>query len=151
MSIDLSGADKHGNMYLRTAEIREITESIKPETDIFLHVDMDYFNNRYNGSNEWRSHAVRHDQALDRQKEAIEKICHHLLVAGLVGRIKHVSIGISPSFYPAEFWQEGTSYLLKQLATLGLSVTDLMELIASNDSQKKKGGAEWHNHGNRNA
>lgn len=135
MAVDISSSrfsdQRDGSRYLRTPEIAEIVKAVHPTMDIFLHIDMDYFNNRYNGSDEWKSRPARHDKPLDLQKEEMARICESLVKAGLVERIRHVSIGISPSFYPSEFWEEAMTFLLQGLIASGLPVSDLLEYVES--------------------
>ena len=133
MAVDISSSltSAHGGVsrYLRAAEIAEIANAIHPKMDIFLHIDMDYFNNRYNGSDEWRHRPARNDQPLGLQKENISRICDSLVRAGIAKRISHVSIGISPSFYPSEYWEEAITYLIHGLVACGLPATDLLKYI----------------------
>ena len=133
MAVDISSClasvQRDASRYLRTPEIAEIADAIHPTMDIFLHIDMDYFNNRYNGSDEWKDHPARHDQPLELQKEEMTRISESLVGAGLVERIRHVSIGISPSFYPSEFWEEAMTFLLRGLVASGLPVSDLLEYV----------------------
>jgi hypothetical protein len=117
------------NIYLKTSHLSEIIKNIKPEAEIFLHIDMDYFNNRYNGSTDWANYSLKYNLSLDEQKIVMRIFCQKILDAGLVSRIKHVSIGVSPSFYPAEFWKEGTIFLLSELDSIGLEVSDLMKQL----------------------
>lgn len=133
MAVDISsnvGRTQHdASRYLRTPEIADIVKSIHPRVDILLHIDMDYFNNRYNGSDECKDRPARHDRPLDLQKEEMTRICESFVRAGIVERIRHVSIGISPSFYPSEFWEEALTFLLRGLVASGLPVSDLLEYI----------------------
>jgi hypothetical protein len=135
MAVDISScgtsAQRDASRYLRTPEIAEIVNAIHPTMDIFLHIDMDYFNNRYNGSDEWKYNPARHDQPLELQKEEMTRICESLVGAGLVERIRHVSIGISPSFYPSEFWEEAITFLLHGLVASGLPVSDLLKYVGT--------------------
>lgn len=129
MSSNLAGTQREASRYLRTPEIVEIAKAIHPKTDIFLHIDMDYFNNRYNGSDGWKDRPTRHDPPLELQKEEMVKICESFVRGRLVERIRHVSIGISPSFYPSEFWEEAITYLLHRMVASGLPVSDLLEFV----------------------
>lgn len=92
-------------------------KDIPPDVPIFLHVDMDYFNNRYDGNSETRTH----DPPLDAQKAQMELICAQLTRSRLFERIVHTSIGISPGFYPGEFWHL-TAYLMEQLEKAGIAM-----------------------------
>lgn len=129
ISRSLASARRDTSRYLRSPKIAEIVEVIHPTIDIFLHIDMDYFNNRYNGSDEWKDLPVRHDQSLNLQKEEMTRVCDSLVKDKLVERIRHVSIGISPSFYPSEFWKEAMTFLLYELTASGLPVSDLLEYV----------------------
>jgi hypothetical protein len=122
------------NIYLKTSHFSEIIKSIRPKTDIFLHIDMDYFNNRFNGSTDWANHPLKHNPQLDKQKENMKIFCQNISKAGLTGRIKHVSIGISPSFYPSEYWKEGTAYLLNRFDSIGLKVATLEKKLKLNEA-----------------
>ncbi len=129
VSSSLASAQRDAIRYLRTPEIVEIAKAIHPTKDILLHIDMDYFNNRYNGSDGWRDRPAMHDPPLELQKEEMVRICERFVRAGLVERIRHVSIGISPSFYPSEFWEEAMTYLLDRMVASGLPVSDLLEYV----------------------
>jgi len=133
MAVDISNSidpTRHdGCRYLRTPEISEIAKAIPKTADILLHIDMDYFNNRYNGSDEWKDHPARHDKPLRLQKEEMARICESFVGAGLVERVRHVSIGISPSFYPSEFWEDAMIFLLHGLVASGMPVSDLLEYV----------------------
>lgn len=117
------------NIYLKTPHFSEIIQNINPETDIFLHIDMDYFNNRFNGSTDWVNYPLKHNLSIDEQKEAMGVFCRKISKAGVISRIKHVSIGVSPSFYPSEYWKEGMTCLLRELNSVGLKVTDLINQL----------------------
>lgn len=123
------GARREAGRYLRTSKIAEITKAVPTKMDIFLHIDMDYFNNRYNGSTDWRNCSAGCDHPLKQQKEEMSSICESLVRARLVERIRHVSVGISPSFYPVEFWKEAVSFLLHELAASGLPVSDILNHV----------------------
>ncbi|EIW19583.1 MULTISPECIES: hypothetical protein [Pelosinus] len=123
---------ERNNTYLRTSRLSELIENIKPNTDIFLHIDMDFFNNRFNGSTDWRIFAAKNNLNMDKQKEIMDDLCRQIFEAGLGSRIKHVSIGISPSFYPCEYWKEGVSYLLCRLHSVGVKVGELMKKLKLN-------------------
>jgi len=121
------------NIYLKTSYFSEIIKRIQPDTDIFLHIDMDYFNNRFNGSTDWANYPVKHNLSLDKQKMVMRVFCRNIFEAGLISRIKHVCIGISPSFYPSEYWKEGTACLLRELDSVGLKVADLTKELNLNE------------------
>lgn len=80
-------------------------QDLPNDIPIFLHIDMDFFNNRYDGDSSWQSHKRIHDPSLEGQKELSKEIFDALYDANLKTRVKDVSICISPSFFPAEYWE----------------------------------------------
>ena len=100
----------------------EMEKNINIELPCLLHIDMDYFNNRYNASTSWKENQDRHDPAFSQQKFAmdnmiasIENLCKNV-------EIRYVLIGISPSFYPSEFWEDGLNYSINELYRIGIGV-----------------------------
>lgn len=57
-----------GNMYMLTSDWSSIEQQIGSEDECVLHIDMDFFNNRYNGSTSWRTDELNHDSPMDDQK-----------------------------------------------------------------------------------
>ena len=87
---------------------------------------MDYFNNRYNASTSWKENTNRHDPNFLEQKKSMDTlICAVERILKKVD-ILCVLIGISPSFYPVEYWDIGLKYLIKGLDKLGLNTLELL-------------------------
>lgn len=86
---------------------------------------MDYFNNRYNASTEWVSNKYNHDPDIQIQIKKIDDIIEMLKHLKSMVNIEFVLIGISPSFYPVEFWEKGLTHLTNRLVELGFD-TDLL-------------------------
>jgi hypothetical protein len=80
---------------------------------ILLHIDLDFFNNRFNGDSDWQNHSPRHDPAERAVADRIDQVLAAL--APLHDRIVDVSIGISPGFFPAELWEPACDALLAGL------------------------------------
>ncbi|WIX92530.1 hypothetical protein [Amycolatopsis sp. DG1A-15b] len=83
---------------------------------VFLHIDLDYFNNRFDGDSDWHSAAERHDPPRDRVLDRVETVLAQL--RPIQFRIVDVTIGISPGFFPAEFWQPVCEKLLGALSSI---------------------------------
>jgi hypothetical protein len=81
---------------------------------ILLHIDLDFFNNRFDGDSDWRDRVNRHDPSIERIYHRIEVVVAAL--RRLRGRIVDVTIGISAGFFPAEFWQPVNDVLVRELA-----------------------------------
>lgn len=77
-----------------------------PPGPILLHIDMDYFNNRFNGDSDWESDPTRHDPSREDVMAKIGELFENLSRHGLVERIEDVTVALSPGFFPAEFWAE---------------------------------------------
>lgn len=54
------------------------------------------------------------------EKNGVEKIMEKT-------EIKYVLIGISPSFYPVEYWANGLTYLICGLESLGIPVKGILD------------------------
>ncbi len=133
LSVDLTNFPKGNeqkNKYLKTSSIDDIIQSIPAKTDIFLHIDMDFFNNRFNGSNDYKKEG-HHNPYLKTQKKLMNKFFNALSdTPNVINRIKHVSIGLSPSFYPAEYWEEGLKCLLKKLDSINLKTVNFSKCLS---------------------
>lgn len=73
-----------------------------PEYPTLLHIDLDYFNNRYNGNTDWNEQSYKHDPSITEIKKHIKEVFN--LLHKVKDRIIDVSIGLSPGFCPSELW-----------------------------------------------
>jgi hypothetical protein len=89
--------------YLITDEPAEWTHGITSD-GIFLHIDCDYFNNRFDWDSDWADRPRRLDPAMSEVQGLVEG-----LIAA-VGRLRvpvvACHIGISPGFFPGELWEQ---------------------------------------------
>jgi hypothetical protein len=72
---------------------------------ILLHIDMDYFNNRYEGDSDWLDRRRKLDPPLAIVLDTIDQMVDALGHAGLASRLEDVVIAYSPGFFPGELWQ----------------------------------------------
>lgn len=91
------------NLYTITPDLKSWLQGVG-ERPILLHVDMDYFNNRYDGDSEWPQRLERHDPPLDQILAEIDNVIDALRAHDAWSRIKDIVISYSPGFFPAEFW-----------------------------------------------
>jgi hypothetical protein len=84
-----------------------------PEGPVLLHIDCDYFNNRYDADSEWRSHHRTHDPSAASVATAVDALCAALEPA--LPAVSDVTIALSPGFFPAEFWQPTVETLVRRL------------------------------------
>lgn len=71
---------------------------------LLLHVDMDFFCNRYDGDSDWRSRDLTLDPPMEEIERRIDEVAAALGRRGLIDRLEDVVIAYSPGFFPAEFW-----------------------------------------------
>lgn len=104
--------------YRATCEHTAWLENLGPGP-ILLHIDMDYFNNRYDGDSHWR---MRSSAGQDASEQEIQHQIAQLLAAlrnsGASSRIEDVVISYSPGFFPAELWQDSDERLRTGLETI---------------------------------
>ena len=98
--------------YLQTPDIDDWL-SDTDEATLLLHVDMDYFNNRYDGDSDWAENEKRHDPDRDHVLGEIDRVASALKNRGMVSRLEDIVIAYSPGFFPAELWQEADERLAR--------------------------------------
>ncbi len=85
---------------------------------ILLHIDMDYFNNRYDGDSRWTDRQDVLDPPLTVILDKIDEMTSALRSSACYGRIEDVVVAYSPGFFPAEFWREADARLRSGLDAL---------------------------------
>ena len=110
--------------YVVTADFDTWLQQLPSEVPILLHFDLDYFNNRFDGNSHWQEPGSRsYDPRFTRQKQHLRNVIQGIKKRGLSGRIIDTSIGISPGFYPAEFWKPMVEAINKEMMGLGVNLT----------------------------
>lgn len=109
-----AGTSLTGQPYLVTDSLSDWLSNISEEAAVLLHVDCDYFNNRYDGDSDYADTTRRFDPDAD----AVQGAVANLLTAleGLDGRLLDAHIGLSPGFFPAEHWPDTVASLVAGLA-----------------------------------
>ena len=79
---------------------------------ILLHIDMDYFCNRYDGDSDSVEHPGPLNGPLPDVLNRIDELTHALHRHSLVNRLADIVIAFSPGFFPAEFWAQSCDRLL---------------------------------------
>lgn len=83
-----------------------------------LHIDMDYFCNRYDGDAMWSTRPNVLDPSLDQVVEKIDALIATLRLYARTAPIEDIVIAYSPGFFPAEFWREADARLRTGLEDL---------------------------------
>jgi hypothetical protein len=106
----LPGKQVPAGSYALTETLGGWLDDLPDDTLLFLHVDCDYFSNRYDGDSDWRSHTMIHDPPDGLVRRSVEEFCDAL--RPLAGRLDNATIALSPGFFPAEYWQRTVESLL---------------------------------------
>lgn len=109
--------------YTVTPDVEEWLRDLPVDVPILFHIDMDYFNNRFDGSSDWQEEGRRsYESSIETQLEQIKLVFSHLKKKKLARRIIDTSIGISPGFYPGEFWSSTIPEVLKACEKIGIKL-----------------------------
>lgn len=100
--------------YRATPDLGDWLENL-PDQPTILHIDMDYFNNRYDGDTDWESRSDLFDPSLERILGKIDALTAALAGSGLGSRLADIVIAYSPGFFPAEYWAEAAARLIPGL------------------------------------
>jgi hypothetical protein len=103
--------------YRATNDLTAWLENIAPGP-VLLHIDMDYFNNRYDGDCDWPDRYPRHDPPIGVVLDRIDAVTAAIRNAGILRRVEDAVVAFSPGFFPAEMWQPAEMRLRAGLAEL---------------------------------
>lgn len=114
LSADEGGVGK--GRYRFTHDLDAWLEGVKSNSAaILLHIDMDYFCNRYDGDSDHIEHPGPLNYTLAEVLMQIDQLTDALNRHGVVSRLADIAIAFSPGFFPAEFWAESCDRLLSGL------------------------------------
>lgn len=88
--------------YLATGDAKKWASGVDGRPAL-VHIDMDYFNNRYDGDSDWLQRAHVLDPALPTMQRKVDELIDAL--AQSKAQIEDVVIAYSPGFFPAEYWE----------------------------------------------
>lgn len=101
--------------YFVTDDLDKLLKDIPKDAPVLLHIDMDYFNNRFDGDSDWEQHSYRHDPDSIAIQTKIEYVIKGILDVIPRSQIDDITIAVSPGFFPAEFWQQSMELIDKLL------------------------------------
>jgi hypothetical protein len=93
-----------------------------PLCPVLLHIDMDYFNNRYDRDSDWRDRPNRLDPSEPTILGKIDEFFAVLDKFGVAERVEDVTVALSPGFFPAEYWSASVERIERHLAALGMDL-----------------------------
>ena len=115
IAIELVEDATGSKQYLGTSDAAKWSDDIEGRPAL-VHIDMDYFNNRYDGDSAWPQRDPRLDPDLPTMLSKVDDIVNALMASKAI--IEDVSIAYSPGFFPAEFWQPIDRHLRAGLARI---------------------------------
>lgn len=91
--------------YRVTSSIRDWLDGLNAKL-VVLHVDLDYFNNRYDGDSDWKSRTHLLDPPKANILQKIDEIADALQRTFIKSKLLDISVAFSPGFFPAEYWRD---------------------------------------------
>jgi hypothetical protein len=85
-------------------DTRTWAANLPSDAPILVHIDMDYFNDRYDGDSNWLTRPHTHDPDEADLAPRLDAVLQTL--DGLRSSVSNVAIGVSPGFFPAEYWSQ---------------------------------------------
>ncbi|GLR45822.1 hypothetical protein GCM10007880_63400 [Mesorhizobium amorphae] len=82
---------------------------------ILLHIDMDYFNNRYDGDTDWEKQGGCLDPSFDQILVKVDEVTSALSQRVGPEKLVDIVVAYSPGFFPAEYWAPATQRLMPGL------------------------------------
>jgi hypothetical protein len=90
--------------YIVTDDLGSWLEDLPPGP-VLLHIDMDYFNNRFNGDSDWVDEGPKYDPPLSQVLDRIDGVFASLESSGIVQRVEDFAVALSPGFFPVDLWE----------------------------------------------
>jgi hypothetical protein len=90
--------------YIVTDDLYSWLEDLPPGP-VLLHIDMDYFNNRFNGDSDWVDEGPKYDPPLSQVLDRIDAVFGSLESSGIAQRVEDFAAALSPGFFPADLWE----------------------------------------------
>lgn len=112
----LVGQSTSTSTYALSDNLAELCASVDERYPTLLHIDLDYFNNRFDGRPDWRDCVSKHDPSIGEVLNSIDMVFDEL--CNRTFSIMDVSVGVSPGFFPAPLWQPAIEHLRKRVSTL---------------------------------
>lgn len=113
VTLSVEGAST-GLSYRRTPDVAEWVGDLGPGP-ILVHIDMDYFNNRYDGDSDWATRHPGFNASSAEIGAKIDELADALCASDIAPRIEDIVIAYSPGFFPAEYWQQANEQLERRL------------------------------------
>ncbi len=118
----IDGEDRRQGVYFLTDDLDALLSRVPPAPTL-LHLDMDYFNNRFDGNPDWADIKDRHDPERGTVLNEIDGFFQALAASATGEWIEDVSVGLSPAFFPAALWPPAIDGVRRGVRTLASLTT----------------------------
>lgn len=104
---------RNGESYYYMVHDYNLVKKTIAETDdpIFIHIDMDYFCNRYNRQSDWKLNYHGSDDNLNSVLIKIKELVKNISDMLSSERILSIDVALVPGFFPAEYWKDSVVFL----------------------------------------
>lgn len=109
------GQAHSASSYSLSDDFAELCAGIDKRYPCFLHIDLDYFNNRFDGRPDWQGIHDRYDPSIDEIKQRVDAVFSELSTRAL--RLSDIAIGVSPGFFPVEYWSSTLNYIRQHISS----------------------------------
>jgi hypothetical protein len=107
-ALEFNAAQPSGRQYLPTAALDEFLADLPSHAAVLLHVDMDYFSNRFDGDSDWQHQRPRvHNPPAHVVYERVHEVFSRIAASVPASQLEDITVALSPGFFPAEFWERG--------------------------------------------
>jgi len=101
------------------------------DSPILLHIDLDYFNNRYDGSSDWKEKNIGLDPTCSEIIFKMQSFFQLLRENSLLSRIAYTTIGISPGFFLLEYWLKSLELIRETFISVDFKGEEDIKLTGS--------------------
>lgn len=105
--------------YFVTNDLEQWLSGVQPGP-VMLHVDMDYFNNRFDGNSWWNRNNSPETQDIEKILTRIDQVFAALRIFRLGPNIADCAIAVSPGFFPGEFWEQSVGRVLSRMGEINI-------------------------------
>ena len=114
---DLPTSLAMGHPYIVTDDLHHWLNDL-PDGPVLVHIDMDYFNNRFNGDSDWVDYGPKYDPPLADVLARIDSLFESLKDEGVDGRVVDFAVALSPGFFPADLWAPSIERIQRHVRAL---------------------------------
>ncbi len=126
--------NKGQHKYYLSSDPSFLVQRIQSDQVIFLHIDCDGFNNRYNSDDNWSTKDNYINLGIEKIKLKIKELFSQL---GTLSNPIYMNCALSPDFFPSEYWEEITTSIFTEAEDCGIVIQDELSHYLANFYPKR--------------